>query len=233
MMQQQMGIKPLTKSQERVIKVLKQPPTVLEGNMFRSIANIALGIAWVSLGGFVFFSSFSGFNPAGILFIITGLAPLFIGLVSLSNLKDTQKDIKLLSACDNPLAVGALTKAILICLKKDRSTCIKTLIPLLYTINNQQAEEVFTQEHAGMLRAIVTKPYWRKHEPDLVAAAIVALVAVHDSKSKNVLERLSWHSWRHAEAWVGEAAKMCLTEWDKRETATNVALKVRFHSQNP
>jgi hypothetical protein len=79
------------------------------------------------------------------------------------------------------------------------------------------------------LQQIASEPYWRRNEPDLVAAAFVGLVALGDDESKVVLEKLAHHPWKASEKWVGEAAQMCLKDWETR-AENALRLTTRFHS---
>ena len=143
-------------------------------------------------------------------------------------------DIQKLYACDDPCITGLLISAVLKGRKEERSLCIKTLIPLLYSLNNREAAEAFTPNQRVMLRQIATNPYWRKNEPDLVGATLVALVALEDEKSKKVLQKLASHSWETSEKWVGQAAVMCLEQWGNRwQTPHKLLVKPSTAQKSP
>jgi hypothetical protein len=152
--------------------------------------------------------------------LIVGLCVLVPACITLSSYSNAQKKVEILFDCTNPLVSGVLTKLIIMGRKKDRAKCVETLIPLLYKIDKYQATQAFNAEEAQMLRNIAVGSYWRKHEPDLVAASLVALIALDDHRSKQLLKKLAARSWgqhKHKDAWVGEAARRCLQEWNKRE----------------
>jgi hypothetical protein len=113
----------------------------------------------------------------------------------------------------DPVITGFLTYATFCTPIKKRDEYSKALIPLLYAITAKEASSAFTKKQRKQLQAIASKPYWHKHEPDLVGAALVGLIALNDSESREILEKLAQKSWPESEKWIGEAAKLCLEKW--------------------
>jgi ligand-binding SRPBCC domain-containing protein len=206
-MQQQSSFQLLTDEQEKILEETKKHGKWSSLFHVLAIFQLIWGLTWMS-------GMFHHLFQPPLVFVAFPFAPLnFMQWRQLSNFQD--KTRKLYSCTDTAVA-GVLTKAVMVGKKEDRAACVATLIPLLYIINNRQAAMAFTSEHRKILRNIASRPYWRKHEPDLVAAALVALVALDDSKSRDVLERLAKKSWGNTEMWVGEAARLCLKQWGNR-----------------
>jgi hypothetical protein len=200
----------LTIEQEKILAVLK------ERTQFRPLyacAQICLGLIQISLTQIIQNHRQEGF---AVFISMIALMQIYTAWQDWINLTKFQKGVKELLYCNDPAVAGVLTKAVMIGKSEDRVRCVGVLIPLLYRLNNRQAADAFTPEHREILRQIASWGYWRKREPDLAAAAMVALVALDDSKSKLVLEKLSARSWKHSEAWVGKAARLCLKQWGTR-----------------
>jgi hypothetical protein len=214
-MQQQARSSYLTTEQEKILASLKKYG---EHRVYQVIFRLFLMLfsllMWASLAGFIMpWRMDSSFTIA---FALINLINWPLTSYSSKKLKRYQEDVPKLFHCDDPLVAGVLTKAVIVGKREDRKECITSLIPLLYRLNNRQAAEAFTSEHRQILRRLASQVYWRKHEPDLVAAAMVALVALDDSESKQVLKKLAGRAWKPSETWVGEAATLCLKRWGTR-----------------
>jgi hypothetical protein len=115
-----------------------------------------------------------------------------------------------------PVTAGFLTYATFYTPIKKRSEYNKALIPLLNKMTSKEASRAFTKRQRKILRQIASESYWHTHEPDLVGAALVGLVALNDFDSKEILTKLSQKSWSEQEKWMGNAAKLCLEKWGTR-----------------
>jgi hypothetical protein len=204
-MQQQTRSYYLTTEQEKILVSLKKH------GQYR-VYSMIFGLFLMLWGFLVYFFPPNGTSDLYVFYLIFSV----ISVMHWKQLKQFQNDAPKLFHCEDVLVSGVLTKAVIIGRREDRKECIASLIPLLYRLNNRQAAEAFTVEHRQILRRIASQAYWRKHEPDLVAAAMVALVALEDSESKQVLKKLSGRAWKPSETWVGEAATICLKQWGTR-----------------
>jgi hypothetical protein len=207
MQQQATTYPPLTEEQNGLLKILQN-----EGKMPQHPwLYIAIGI--VKLLGFWIIISLplkGNDRHFPFSFLIMGILQISLGWSQINKRKNLEIDIAAFFACKNPLAAGILTKATVAGRDKHRSECIATLIPLLYEMTNREADNAFNKEEKQMLREIASKPYWRKHEPDLVAAAIVGLSKLGDARSTAVLQKLATKPWEKQDKWVGQAAQLCL-----------------------
>jgi hypothetical protein len=214
-MQQQIRSYYLTTEQEKILVSLKNYGKYRVYQVIFGIFMLLWGLLMsVSLAGFTLPWKWDG--RFSIALALVNLISLPLSSYSSKQLKQFQNDAPKLFHCEDVLVSGVLTKAVVVGRREDRKECIASLIPLLYRLNNRQAAEAFTAEHRQILRRIASQAYWRKHEPDLVAAAMVALVALEDSESKQVLKKLSGRAWKPSETWVGEAATICLKQWGTR-----------------
>jgi hypothetical protein len=216
MIQQQTTIQPLNDEQDMLLEKLKKEKSDISMFVIRTVLHILQIFLYIWVQIFLNSKNISIPLYLKLCFTILVIANLYVVINHFNDSHVFRKQVKSLLPSDSPTIVGVLTKAIVIGGKKNRDIFVASLTPLLYSITSEQAKEAFTEEHTKMLRAIATKPYWRKQEPDLVAAALVGLVALNDNESKQTLENLAQRKWTKSEAWVGDAAKMCLAEWGKR-----------------
>jgi hypothetical protein len=210
MQQQQATIQPLTDEQKTLVEDIKTVPPYF-------IVYLLVRVSAVLLFSTAFHFGYHKGRMEDIFYLLLQLfilGNMFNSIVP--RFLRVQQQAPKLCHCHNTTVGGALTGLLFIVPKSNRQIYIDALIPLLYSVNTKDAETSFTKNQRKQLRAIATKPYWRKQEPDLVAAALVGLVALNDNESKQTLENLAQRKWTKSEAWVGDAAKMCLAEWGKR-----------------
>jgi hypothetical protein len=199
----------LTDEQETCVTELKK-------ERFSGIPSAVYILLSVASFAILFILLLSNQNTAYEIIVMLGVSTfMYLGIAALGLQKREQflEKARVLTSGTDPIITGILTKAVVIAKEKDREAFVVPLIPLLYSINKYQATDAFTDEHRQILRNITSRHYWHKHEPDLVAAALVGLVALNDNKSNAVLEKLAKRRWKRSEAWIGEAAVICLKEW--------------------
>jgi hypothetical protein len=209
MQQQTATYPPLTEEQEGLLKILQtEGKTSQQPWLYIAIGTVKLLTFWwlmpLPLKGLDSIPYF--------LTLFLSIMWISLGWYLINKRKNLEIDIAAFFGCQNPQAAGILTKATVIGKDKHRPECIATLIPLLYSMTDGEAFSAFNDEEKQMLRDIASKPYWRKHEPDLVAAAIVGLSKLDDERSIAALQRLAGKTWDKEERWVGQAAKMCLED---------------------
>jgi hypothetical protein len=213
MIQQHTTIQPLTDEQKTLVESIKTTPPYF---IIYLIVGTSAVLFFSTLFLFGYHKGRIGDNFYLLLHLLHLFVEGFLFFIIVSRILTIQKQAPKLCHCHNTAVCGALTGLLFIVPKSNRQIYIDALIPLLYSVNTKDAETSFTKNQRKQLRAIATKPYWRKQEPDLVAAALVGLVALNDYESKQTLENLAQRKWSKSEAWVGNAAKMCLAEWGKR-----------------
>jgi hypothetical protein len=233
MQQQQQQIAtypPLTEEQNGLLKILQtEGKTSGHGWLY-----ILMGVVTLLYACHICFFRLVQDMLLALVFLLIGTAQIVLGWHSINKRKNLEIDISAFFGCKNPLAAGILTKAIVVGRDKHRPECIATLVPLLYDMTDGEADSAFNEEQKQMLREIAAKPYWRKREPDLVAAALVGLATLGDARSTATLLNLTRKSWQKQERWVGQAAAICLEQedaWEKTQinkTATGL-IKPRHH----
>jgi hypothetical protein len=204
---------PLTQEQEEVLEKAK-----------KETGNIAflLPIAQILMTSSLVLTRLSLKSHPHVIFLYSMQIPIHIIGFFMSRyfmLKRQRENTILFTNCNHYLITGLFTQSVFLGSKKDRPEFIRKIIPLLYKITKWEADQAFTTQQSHMLRKIASKSYWHKNEPDLVAAALVGLLALHDDKSKGILTKLAAKSAKSgdtSEKWVSEAAKICLDQWEVR-----------------
>jgi hypothetical protein len=215
--QEQTDYKPLTEEQKKLLDIIQSQADIELPVWYIFLALPVLGMIMITYGiwdlnlwrEYIYLRRWMSLT-----LLITILSGVF--LRSYTKRKHIENNFSNLLPHQDVMITGFLTYATFFTSSKEQKNYIDLLIPLLYRITTKEASRAFTKKQRKQLMDIASKPYWRKNEPDLVAAALVGLVALGDLESKGVLTQLSKQSWSESEKWIGEAAKICLKEWGTR-----------------
>jgi hypothetical protein len=120
-----------------------------------------------------------------------------------------------LSDYDNPKISGVLLHVIFAAPPKIHKAFVPKATELLYALKQTHVSG-FTAHQRQCLYDLVREPRWARQYPDLVAAAMTAVLDMGtDEGYKALLAASNRKEKRKQDQWVQDAAKACLERWRK------------------
>jgi hypothetical protein len=117
---------------------------------------------------------------------------------------------------DNPKISGVLLHVIFAAPPKTHKVFVPKVTELLYALKQAHVSG-FTTHQRQCLYDLVREPRWARQYPDLVAAAMTAMLDIGtDEGYKALLSAAHRPAKRKSDRWAQDAAKACLAQWGRK-----------------